>query len=107
MPFTAEAITLTADERAELEQMTQSRTLPAGDVFRARLVLLLAEGMPYRTIQERLSPRYPFALRRARCANRQGAGQNGSAAYQRRVRGIPGSGGRRVPAETGDPCHSG
>src|SRR5215472_16046135 len=54
MPFTAEAITLTSEERAELEQMTQSRTLPAGDVFRARLVLLLAEGLPYRSIQQRL-----------------------------------------------------
>jgi hypothetical protein len=54
MPFTAEVITLTADERAELEQMAQSRTLPAGDVFRARLVLMLADGLPYRIIQERL-----------------------------------------------------
>jgi hypothetical protein len=52
MPFTAEAITLTEDERAELEAMTQSRTLPAGDVFRAKLVLMLADGLPYRTIQE-------------------------------------------------------
>ncbi len=59
MPFTAEAITLTADERAELEQMTQSRTLPAGDVFRARLVLMLADGLPYRTIQERLDTTAP------------------------------------------------
>jgi hypothetical protein len=52
MPFAAEAITLTTEERMELEQMTQSRTLPAGDVFRARLILMLAEGLPYRTIQE-------------------------------------------------------
>jgi hypothetical protein len=54
MPFTAEAITLNADARAELESMTQSRSLPAGDVFRAKLVLMLADGLPYRTIQERL-----------------------------------------------------
>jgi len=54
MPFSAEAITLTTDERVELEQMTQSRTLPAGDVFRARLVLMLADGLPYRAIQQRL-----------------------------------------------------
>lgn len=52
MPFAAEAITLTTEERVELEQITQSRTLPAGDVFRARLILMLAEGLPYRTIQE-------------------------------------------------------
>src|SRR5215471_13517649 len=46
MPFTADAITLSSDEQSELEQMTQSRTLPAGDVFRARLILMLAEGVP-------------------------------------------------------------
>jgi transposase len=63
MPFAAEAITLTADERAELEQMKQSRTLPAGDVFRARLVLMLADGVPYRTIQERLDTTAPTISR--------------------------------------------
>ena len=63
MPFTAETITLTADERAELEQMTKSRTLPAGDVFRARLVLLLAAGLPYRTIMERLDTTAPTISR--------------------------------------------
>jgi transposase len=63
MPFAAEAITLTGDERAELEQMTQSRTLPAGDVFRARLVLMLADGLPYRTIQERLDTTAPTISR--------------------------------------------
>src|SRR5215831_2063083 len=59
MPFTAEAITLTPDEQRELEQMKQSRTLPAGDVFRARLILMLAEGVPYRTIQEQLDTTAP------------------------------------------------
>jgi len=63
MPFAAEAITLTGEERAELEQMTQSRTLPAGDVFRARLVLMLADGLPYRTIQERLDTTAPTISR--------------------------------------------
>ena len=63
MPFRAEAITLTADERAELEQMTQSRTLPAGDVFRARLILMLADGLPYRKIQERLATTAPTIAR--------------------------------------------
>src|ERR1051326_6482121 len=63
MPFTAEAITLTADKRTELEQMKQSRTLPAGDVFRARLILMLADGLPYRTIQERLDTTAPTISR--------------------------------------------
>ena len=63
MPFVSEAITLTREERAELEQMTQWRTLPAGDVFRARLILLLAESVPYRTIQERLDTTAPTVSR--------------------------------------------
>src|SRR3974377_2536144 len=63
MPFTAEAITLTAKEGVELEQMSQSRPLPAGDVFRARLILMLAEGLPYRTIQERLGTTAPTIVR--------------------------------------------
>ena len=63
MPFAAEAITLTAEERLELEQMTQSRRLPAGDVFRARLILMLAEGLPYRTIQDRLDTTAPTISR--------------------------------------------
>src|SRR5215212_7011362 len=63
MPFAAEAITLTIDEQFELEQMTQSRMLPAGDVFRARLILMLAEGLPYRTIQERLDTTAPTISR--------------------------------------------
>lgn len=54
MPFTAETMALSAEERDELEQMTRSRSPPAADIFRARLILMLAEGLPYRTIQERL-----------------------------------------------------
>ena len=63
MPFAAEAITLSTDERVELEQMTQSRTLPAGDVFWARLILMLADGLPYRTVQERLDTTAPTISR--------------------------------------------
>jgi len=43
MPFTSETIAITAEEHDELEQMTRSRTLPAADIFRARLILMLAE----------------------------------------------------------------
>ena len=63
MPFQSEAITLTPQERIELEQMTQSRTLPAGDVFRTRLILMLADGLPYRTIQQRLDTTAPTISR--------------------------------------------
>lgn len=54
---------MTDDERAELEWITQSRTLPAGDVFRAKLVLMLAGGLPYRTIQEKLDTTAPTIAR--------------------------------------------
>src|SRR6266704_3006113 len=39
---------LTAAEKQDLERWAQSRTLPAGDVFRARLILALADGQSYR-----------------------------------------------------------
>jgi transposase len=75
MPFTAEPIKLSAEERAELEEMTNSRTLAAGDVFRARLILLLAEGLPYRTIEERLDTTAPTIARwRARFVKQRVAG---------------------------------
>jgi transposase len=63
MPFTAEPLVLTLEERGELEEMSRSRTLPAGDVFRARLILLLAEGLPYRTIEEKLATTAPTIAR--------------------------------------------
>ena len=63
MPFAAEPIRLTTEERVELEEITKSRTLPAGDVFRARLILMLADGLPYRTIEERLNTTAPTIAR--------------------------------------------
>lgn len=45
---------LTAEERWELQRWAQSRTLPAGDVFRARLILALADGESHRSIVLRL-----------------------------------------------------
>src|SRR2546422_6118608 len=44
-------LTLTAEEEEELERWAQSRTLPAGDVFRARLILVLGAGKSYRDIE--------------------------------------------------------
>lgn len=37
----------------------ESRTLPAGDVFRARLILALADGMSYREIERKLGASAP------------------------------------------------
>lgn len=47
------------EQRAELERWAQSRTLPAGDVFRARLILALAGGMSYREIERKLGASAP------------------------------------------------
>jgi hypothetical protein len=38
---------LTDEQRSELRKWAASRTLPAGDVFRARLILALADGQTY------------------------------------------------------------
>src|SRR5947207_11015977 len=63
MPFGSERLILTEDERRELQHMTQSRTLPAGDVMRSRMVLLLAEGTSYQKIQDLLDTTAPTIAR--------------------------------------------
>ena len=63
MPFGAEALGLSEEERRELRQMTQSRTLPTGDVLRARMILLLADGVSYQKIQELLDTTAPTISR--------------------------------------------
>jgi len=50
---------VSAEQREELERCAQSRTLPAGDVFRARLILCLADGLSYREIERRLGASAP------------------------------------------------
>jgi hypothetical protein len=44
---------VSSEQREELERWAQSRSLPAGDVFRARLILALADGQSYREIERR------------------------------------------------------
>jgi transposase len=63
MAVEAGRIVVTEEERQELQQMTQSRSLPAGDVMRARMVLLLSEGITYRKIQELLDTTAPTIVR--------------------------------------------
>jgi transposase len=50
---------VSAEQRDELESWAQSRSLPAGDVFRARLILALAEGLSYREIESKLGASAP------------------------------------------------
>jgi transposase len=59
MPFRAKRLVVSEEEHDELRQMTLSRSLPAGDVFRARLILMLAQGRSYCEIQERLETTAP------------------------------------------------
>lgn len=59
----SQAIELTASEEKELESRARSRTLPAGEVRRARLLLMLAKGMSYQTIQTELPCDATFIVR--------------------------------------------
>src|SRR4051812_42430491 len=63
MPFQAATLELAVEERDELRQMSISRTLPAGDVLRARMILMLAAGRSYLEIQERLQTTAPTISR--------------------------------------------
>lgn len=59
MPFRTEPLTLTSDEQQELRDISVSRSLPAGDVFKARLMLMLAAGRSYADIRRRLDTTAP------------------------------------------------
>ena len=47
-------LTVSPDMRGELASMARSRSLPAGLVQRARIVLLCAEGLDNTTVAERV-----------------------------------------------------
>jgi transposase len=63
VPFEAKLVELSVEESDELRQMSVSRTLPAGDVIRARMILMLAAGRSYAEIQERLQTTAPTISR--------------------------------------------
>jgi transposase len=54
---------LTEQQRDELTRWAQSRTLPAGDVFRAKLILALADGDSYSRIEAQLNTSRPTIAR--------------------------------------------
>ena len=56
-------VVLSDDQRSELSGIAQSRSLPAGYVFRARLVLMLAEGASFSTIKRQLHTTAPTIIR--------------------------------------------
>jgi len=63
---------ITKEHREELSRWAQSRTLPAGDVFRARLILALAEGESWSRIEARLHTSRPTIARWKRRFEREG-----------------------------------
>jgi hypothetical protein len=98
------------EERQDLERWAQSRTLPAGDVFRARLILALGEGESYREIQRNLQTsaatiaRWRMRLEQDRLAGLEGRHKGSrprtaTAAVQARVV-------RRVQQKPNDGCLS-
>jgi hypothetical protein len=49
-----DSLVLNGEQQLELSRIAQSRSLPAGYVFRARLILMLAEGASFSAIKQRL-----------------------------------------------------
>src|SRR6201998_1117176 len=56
-------MSLSGNQRSELTSIAQSRSLPAGYVFRAKLILMLAEGASFSTIKRRLQTSAPTIIR--------------------------------------------
>ena len=54
---------LSEDQRLELSRIAQSRSLPAGYVFRGRLILMVAEGASYNSVKLRLGTTAPTISR--------------------------------------------
>ena len=48
-----------ANNEASWRSWAQSRSLPAGDVFRERAILALADGLTYREIERKLGASAP------------------------------------------------
>ena len=54
---------LTPQLHSDLSSITQSRALPAGYVFRAKLILMLAEGSSFNAIKRQLQTTAPTIVR--------------------------------------------
>jgi transposase len=62
-----DSVVLNEEQQLELDRIAQSRSLPAGYVFRARLILMLAEGASFSTIKQRLRTTAPTIIRWKQC----------------------------------------
>ena len=56
-------VSLTRNQRSELSSIAQSRSLPAGYVFRAKLILMLAEGASFTPSSDSLQTTAPTIIR--------------------------------------------
>jgi transposase len=59
----SDCIALSEQQQVELSRIAHARSLPAGYVFRARLILMLADGVSYNSIKQRLRKTAPTISR--------------------------------------------
>src|SRR5437899_6786444 len=60
---TGSEILLTKQQHSDLSSIAQSRALPAGYVFRAKLILMLAQGSSFNAIKQQLQTTAPTIVR--------------------------------------------
>lgn len=63
MPFESDPVDLTKQQRSELQEIARSGALPAGFVLRAKILLLLADGLSYAAIKDKLDTTAPTISR--------------------------------------------
>jgi transposase len=63
MPFEADPVRLTKQQRTDLKEIARSPSLPAGFVLRAKIILLLADGFSYKAIKAKLDTTAPTISR--------------------------------------------
>src|ERR1019366_2850875 len=60
---TGSELLLTEQQHSDLCRIAQSRSLPAGSVFRGKLILMLAEGASFNAIKQQLQTTTPTIIR--------------------------------------------
>ena len=60
---TGSEILLSKQQQSDLSSIAQSRALPAGYVFRAKLILMLVEGSSFNAIKQQLQTTAPTIVR--------------------------------------------
>lgn len=63
MPFQGAPVILSRKQRADLEEVARSRSLPSGFVLRAKIVLLLAAGLSQQAVADTLDTTTPTVWR--------------------------------------------